>query len=129
MIEKEEELSTLNFSAKELRCKCPTCKGEEPHKIDVDALGALQLMREWYGKPLALTSAYRCANHPVEAAKDTVGRHRQGIAFDIRSYWGKERLTIFFLAHRAGFRGFGFANSFLHVDFRPAEDATSWGYN
>lgn len=123
-----EEISSRNFSARELRCKCGECKGNVPHEITTEALMALQAVREVWGKPMRLTSAYRCENHPSEREKLTVGRHRQGIAFDIAIPWGKDRMELLALAMRVGFKGFGFGTSFLHLDLREGA-ATSWGYS
>ena len=41
-------------------------------------------VRGYIGKPLIVTSWYRCPDHPVEAAKRHPGVHSHGIAADIR---------------------------------------------
>lgn len=123
------EPSTPNFPAKELRCKCPRCQGLQPNHCSPDALLKLQAIREEFGKPMALTSAYRCENHPEEAKKARPGQHTNGVAFDVLLPWGADRMKLLQLAVKHGAKGFGFANSFIHIDFRDATVATSWGYN
>lgn len=118
---------SLNFSAKELRCRCPVCKSSVPNKIDPYALAALQRVREAVGAPLSLTSAYRCAEHPEERKKKVPGRHHSGLAFDIAVPWGQLRGRIIECALIEGFHGFGFANTFLHLDYRSGP-TTTWGY-
>lgn len=123
------EPSTRSFKPIELRCKCDACKGEVPNQCDPYALRMLQKLRDAVGAPLILNSAYRCANHPVEARKERPGTHNEGIAFDIRVPYGRLRMKLVEEALKLGAKGFGFANSFLHIDFRLQNDATSWGYS
>jgi hypothetical protein len=65
----------------------------------------------------------------VEARKERPGTHNEGIAFDIRVPYGRLRMKLVEEALKLGAKGFGFANSFLHIDFRLQNDATSWGYS
>ena len=43
----------------------------------------LQLIRDQHGKPIFISSGYRCPQHPVEAMKDKPGEHTHGMAVDI----------------------------------------------
>lgn len=132
MIEPVEELSSKNFSARELRCKCDKCNREVPHNIHPNALEKLQAMREYLGRALILTSAYRCKDHPEEAKKATPGQHNKGTAFDIRVSNGVERMQIIEAALFLGASGIGVANTFIHVDWRKDLDASEmkvvWKY-
>lgn len=110
------------FSARELRCKC----GCESHGVTQKLVDKLDLLRGLWGKPLVLTSAYRCANHPEEAKKAKPGKHNEGIAVDI-AVTGFDQIMLIILAYIVGFRGFGIANSFLHIDLRP--NGAKWGYS
>lgn len=121
------EPSARNFPVDELRCQCDRCLGVMPNEVDPEALEALQRVRDTFNKPMVLTSAYRCADHPVEARKPSPGRHHDGLAFDVAVPWGRDRMQLVELALAEGFRGFGFAETFLHVDYRP-DPLTSWGY-
>ncbi len=66
-----------------------------------------------------VASAYRCANHPIEAAKVKPGAHSAGRAVDIRLR-GKDAWIVATLAPRFGMTGLGFkqkGNSrFIHMD-------------
>lgn len=115
-----------DFDAWELRCKCPICQQEVPNECDPKAVAALQAVRDEVGFPLILNSAYRCELHPMEARKAKPGTHHQGIAFDIRVPWGGQRIQILEAALKHGFKGFGFANGFLHIDYR--NEFASWDY-
>jgi len=117
-------ISSRSFSHDELKCKCGNCPGL--NNVDEDALAALQAVRDELGYPLILTSAYRCGKHPIEAAKPKPGRHNEGIAFDILVPWGPQRIEIVEAALKHGFCGFGFADEFLHIDYR--NKFASWGY-
>jgi len=114
------------FSDSELQCSC--CGSEE---VTPEARLLLNALRCLWGKPLSLSSAYRCENHPVEARKIAkgrkAGRHNVGDAFDIRSSSKTEQLALMKIAMSLGFKGFGFHSSFLHIDLR--EDFMYWDYD
>jgi uncharacterized protein YcbK (DUF882 family) len=122
------ELTSNHFKANELRCHCSKCKTQEPNKINHEALTALERVRTELGESMVITSAYRCCNHPDEVKKKSPGQHNQGFAFDVSVGWGAKRIRITELALKHGFKGFGFSNSFLHLDYRKGIK-TSWGYN
>jgi len=69
-----------NFNREEFACQCGDCdeNGIQDRFIDV-----LQEIRTAYGKPLVVTSGYRCANHPVERVKIRPGTHNLGLAADV----------------------------------------------
>lgn len=122
------EPKTKHFAASELRCTCDICKGEVPNECDPFALSMLQKIREEVGA-LGLSSAFRCAQHPDEARKAKPGQHFNGVAFDIRVGWGVKRMRIVALALKLGAKGFGFGNSFLHIDWRLSAEPVSWTYS
>jgi len=122
------EPSSKNFPAAELRCKCQFCKGDKPNNVDPDALLLLQTIRDTVGFPMHLSSAYRCADHPAESRKDTPGQHNKGVAFDVSISAGWKRMAIMQAAFDVGISGFGWANTFVHVDFRESR-ATCWSYS
>ena len=53
-----KKLST-NFAVKEFRCK----DGSDPIFIDDELVTLLQKIRDHFGKPVTITSAYRTAAH------------------------------------------------------------------
>jgi uncharacterized protein YcbK (DUF882 family) len=114
--------SSKNFSADELTCSC--CGS---HGVQQSALDHLQEVRESAGRPLTITSSYRCPNHPVEAKKSKPGTHAQGIAFDVYVGNGAERFEIIQLGLKHGATGIGVAKSFVHLDWRNSTPV-SWVY-
>lgn len=121
------EKTTANFKAYELRCKCPKCNRNVEHKLNDEALDALQRIRTKFGKPIALISAYRCANHPVEARKEKPGTHYRGTAFDLSVPYGRDRFQLLKLAIEEGFNGLGFGDDMLHIDYKRPHGST-WKY-
>lgn len=91
---------------------------------------ALDELRERLGKPMSITSGFRCENHPEEKNKPTPGAHGQGRAADIACPDGAYKYELKRLAYELGFQGIGDAKTFTHLDVghdaaaRPA----NWQY-
>ena len=123
---------TKNFTDAEFSCKCNSGKCE---KAGVHGwfIENLQKLRDQIGKPLIITSGYRCRFHPAEAVKKktTPARHQQGIAADL--YCPEMDLRdLYEAAVRCQlFTGIGVNPhaGFLHLDCRPASEAADWAYN
>jgi zinc D-Ala-D-Ala carboxypeptidase len=117
--------ATQISSSEEFTCRCGCGRNE----MKPEFLERLQALRSVYGKPMAVTSGYRCPQHPKEAAKAQPGMHTTGLAADI-GISGAEAVTLLRLALDAGFRGVGVHQKgngrFLHVDLR--ETPTIWSY-
>lgn len=117
-----------NFKAAEF--KCSHCGGEG---IRAELLDKLQAMRTEYGRPMTITSGYRCPQHPVEAKKTTPGAHALGMAADI-GVQGGEAHRILALAFKHGFNGIGVqqkgSGRFIHVDVCTSElpRPSVWSY-
>lgn len=108
-----------NFQYKELKCKCGNC-GSTGQEMNVEFMDAIQDLRTEFGKPLVITSAYRCRNHPAERNKSTIGAHPLGVAVDI-GIRGADAVELLRLAmKRPIFKGFGIsqkgASRFIHLD-------------
>jgi zinc D-Ala-D-Ala carboxypeptidase len=107
-----------HFLEKELRCKCGCGKS----KMDVQFMSALELLRTTYGKPMIVTSGYRCPAHngSVSSTGDN-GPHTQGKAVDIKIH-GKEAHRLLTIALQQGFKGVGlkqvgdYPDRFIHLD-------------
>ena len=119
--------TSKSFGTYELRCHCSLCDRKVPHKLQQSALDLLQKLRDAYGKPLSLSSAYRCARHPVEAKKAKPGQHGQGTAFEIKVSDDAMAYQIQKLAFELGFTGIALGNGFVHVDTRKSTPV-SWRY-
>lgn len=113
-----------NFTEAEFRCR--HCGRQE---MQPALLERLQTLRTQYGKPLPVTSGWRCADHPVEKAKPHPGMHSTGLAVDL-GVQGAEAVAVLRLALGLGFTGIGVqqkgAGRFLHLDLR--QEPTIWSY-
>ena len=103
-----------NFTADEFKCKhCGTVN------MDTNFMAKLQELRNHYGKPLAVSSGYRCKDHPSEAKKSSPGAHTMGIAADL-AVQGADAYRVLKLAFALGFTGIGVNQKgngrFIHLD-------------
>lgn len=112
-----------NFSRSEMACR--HCGRAE---MDEDFMWRLQDLRETYGRPMRVTSAFRCPDHPAEAHRRDTGRlgpHTTGRAIDI-AVQGGEAYALLRIAIRMGFTGIGVQQSgdkrFLHLDDLTNDD-------
>lgn len=114
-----------HFTRGEFACKCGCGRADMQPLF----LGRLQALRMIWGKPMIITSGYRCPDHPVEKAKATPGAHNQGIAADI-GVSGADAVALLRLALDANFTGIGVqqkgSGRFLHLDIR--EHPAIWSY-
>ena len=116
-----------NFSQIEFECShCGKCE------MKPEFLSKLQELRNRYGKPMRVTSGYRCPDHPVEAKKSTPGAHASGCACDI-GVEGADAHALLKIAFELGFSGIGVqqkgSGRFIHLDtlnavYRP----NIWSY-
>lgn len=108
-----------HFSASELACPC--C-GEVC--VWPDALDAAERLRCAMDEPLIINSGHRCAIHNARIGGAPLSMHKQ-LAFDI-ALGGHDPAQLAREAKAAGFRGFGFGQTFLHLDIRA--HAAHWFY-
>lgn len=106
-----------NFKVKEFRCK----DGSDKILIDVDFVrDKLQKIRDHFGKPITINSAYRNAvyNKSVGGAKNSY--HVKGQAFDI-VVKGVTPSDVSKYAQQIGIPGIIQYNTFTHVDSRSGK--------
>ena len=103
-----------NFSAGEFTCKHCGAEG-----VQEELVRKLQQLRGLYGKPMVITSGYRCPDHPVERNKDRPGTHALGLAADI-AVRGSDAHRLLKIALDLGFTGVGVqqkgSSRFIHLD-------------
>ena len=122
-------MATLNFSDDELRCKCG-CGKLNPNPLFPKFMDKVQRLRTLYGKPLEVSSAYRCLDHPVELKKKKAGMHSIA-AIDLRVD-KEDAYAVLELAFKLGFKGIGVQQKgspnerFIHIDDRA--DVALWSY-
>lgn len=119
------------FSSAELSCSCCGV-----NKMKPETIARLDRLRELYGFPLVLSSAFRCPKHNAEVSSTgDAGPHTTGQAVDI-VVRGAEGLTLMGIAQRLGFTGFGVkqhgGSRYLHLDDLPAAEGRPrpwlWSY-
>jgi len=98
-------------------------------------MNRLTSLREDWGQPMVVNSAYRCPNHPIEARKARPGAHASGRAVDI-AVRGEDAYKLLLVALGHGFTGIGVNQKgdsrFIHLDDLTEEDGkyrpTIWSY-
>lgn len=100
-----------DFTAHEL--SCPHC-GEM--YVWPEALDAIQRLRDAMGEPLVINSGHRCAIWNALVGGAPLSMHKK-LAFDVRLA-NRDPWRLRKLALEAGFTGFGYGNTFLHLDTR-----------
>jgi uncharacterized protein YcbK (DUF882 family) len=103
-----------DFSPKEFACKC--CGELLFTKESVAAWDAIQEFRSTVKTPVIINSAYRCESHNTSVGGAKESQHLKGIAFDIRITPELPRHVIHSSAKKAGFKGFGDYDTFVHID-------------
>lgn len=106
-----------DFVPREFACR--HCSKIKMYEVVLDKL---QAMRTALG-PLHILSAYRCPLHNARVGGAPLSAHKFGKAVDI-SLSGLDKFALLDEAQRAGFSGFGFYGTFLHVDIGAPR---SWG--
>lgn len=100
-----------NFKPKDI-----ACKGDGSILITIEALDALQSLRDRLGVPIIVNSAYRSPDHNKNIGGAPNSNHVKGIAFDIRLTKKVTRDKLKQEARKCGFKGFGDYNTFVHID-------------
>lgn len=112
-----QQLST-NFNSNEFDCKCGKyCKETQ---IDEKLVDYLQKIREHFGKPITITSGYRCSTHNKNVGGASTSYHTRGQACDIvvKDTAPKEVAKY---AESIGILGIGLYDDFTHIDTRTAK--------
>lgn len=113
-----------SFTVKELSCKCGICLDQV---IDVYLVCKLQNLRDSIGKPVMITSAYRCERHNKSVGGSPNSQHLVGKAADIY-VTGMEPVELAKIAYLQGFKGIGVAQGFVHIDTRQSDLVKLWVY-
>ncbi len=100
-----------HFTAREIACPC--C-GELA--IWPEALDALERLRMALALPLHINSGHRCALHNARVGGAPLSLHKK-LAFDI-ALGAHDPRRLAQRAAESGFTGFGFGQTFLHLDTR-----------
>lgn len=113
------------FSVYEFRCGLGRGCSCATTLIDDDLVAILQRIREHFGKPVTVTSGYRCADYNRSVSKATASRHTKGQAADI-VVAGVKPAEVAKYAESIGVLGIGLYETdkdghFVHVDTRATK--------
>lgn len=113
---------TRNFTQLEFQCPC----GCSLQMVDPELAEKLQLIRDKLGKPIKITSGYRCLTRNQQAGGGTNSRHRYGMAADWRTLnRSVNPVALGIIAQAVGFGGVGIywhsKGAFCHADTRQAK--------
>ena len=111
---------TTHFNITEFHCKGTSCGCKET--LHDPALSAyLQQIRDHFGKPLYITSGYRCPKHNAQTANASpTSRHTKGQAADF-TISGIQPAEIAKFAESIGVQGLGLYDDFVHIDTREKQ--------
>lgn len=103
------------FTDKELACRCGCGKGAAD--MDQSFLNRLDMLRQSFGGPLTLTSAFRCNNWNMKVGGEPKSYHLTGRAVDIACAESDKRWRLVHFATALGLSA-GIDGAFVHVDSR-----------
>lgn len=113
-----------DFNLQEFECTHP----EHRHvQVDETLVDLLQELRDRLGRPIIITSAYRCPERNAQVGGEEDSEHLYGRAADIslkNQQVGYEELRK--QAEEIGFTGIGIYEDYAHLDTRKGERAV-WG--
>lgn len=110
------------FNSSEMDCKCnyDSCTYT---LIDMEHMVKMNELREQLGKPIKVTSAYRCEKHNADVGGSTRSQHLQGTATDIQvKDISPSKIVSKMRPYWKG--GLGKYNTFTHLDSR--EGSAYW---
>ena len=112
-----------NFNSKEFDCHGKGCCSET--QVDEQLVEYVQKIRDHFGKPVNISSGYRCAKHNKSAGGATASRHIKGQAADIYIE-DVAPAEIAKFAESIGIKGIGLYETkddgfFVHVDTRETK--------
>ena len=106
---------TKHFTKEEFDCQCKCGNGDVI--ISEKLVYELETVREYYGKPMRITSGIRCLAHNRKIGSRDTSSHIKGLAADISCTDMGTRLELVKRLLRDGeFTRLGINRDFIHVD-------------
>lgn len=110
----EKKLSA-NFKVKEFACQ----DGSDPIFIDSALVNTIQKIRDHFGKPVIINSAYRTASHNKKVGGTEYSQHLYGKAADIKiSGISPSKIAAYTETLLPNTGGIGLYQTFCHIDTR-----------
>lgn len=107
---------TKDFLLSEFECKCGCYIDGVPMQVAFMIL--LQKVRDIYGKPMKITSGFRCERHNFNIGGSLRSQHMLGLAADIHCPDAEDKYHLINAAMAVGMQGIGVYPNFVHLDFR-----------
>lgn len=112
---------SANFKVREFACK----DGSDPIFIDSELVNILQKVRNHFGKPVTITSAYRTPPHNSKEGGTTYSQHLYGKAADIKVQGiAPKKVAEYAETLLKNYGGIGIYSSFTHIDVR--DNCSRW---
>lgn len=121
---------TNNFSKHEFMCTCGCGQAD----IDDRLVQMLQSIRNHFGRPIHITSGFRCKNKNDQLVAEGSGAsknssHMQGLAVDIEVPSSNDRYLLAGYAMAVGIQRIGIGKTFMHLDIDSSKPApVMWVY-
>lgn len=98
-------------------------------QMDKQFLSMLKKAEKYAGFKFVYNSAFRTYSHNKSVGGVSDSAHTKGLAVDIKVNSIKQRDIVVKAAKKAGFKRFGIANSFVHLDNDLTKPLyVAWGY-
>ena len=108
---------SANFRVREFACN----DGTDPIFIDSELVTVLQKIRNHFGKPVTITSAYRTPPHNSREGGTTYSQHLYGKAADIKISGVTPKKVADYAETLLDKGGIGIYNTFTHIDVRSVK--------
>lgn len=105
---------TTNFKVREFRCK----DGSDKILLCMETVNILQAVRDYFGKPVTINSAYRTATWNKKVGGASASQHVKGTACDIKVQDVPSWAVAGYLEANYPYHGIGYYSTFVHVDSR-----------
>jgi len=92
---------------------CPCCGENNINPLLVEKLNAARCR---FGKPIVITSGFRCKAHNETVGGSPTSSHLKGLAVDIACDNSLDRFELLSALLGVGFQRIGVAKTFIHVD-------------
>jgi len=98
---------------------CPCC-----HTLDFSQslCNLLYRAREIYGRPIQVTSGFRCITHNTNVGGKLNSSHRRGLAVDIACPTSRQRHELIKIFLSLGITRIGIGEKFIHIDTDTTKD-------